>query len=124
MTHHEALVILESAERTHRLPRSRGGHGHPLTLRCFVAALADNAKGLGYSRKDFLNQWKGIFPGLLKNGYVRVEPQDCGMDYLTLTAGGQSTLDRWNREGCQTHAQAPNRKHACQAPSLRQKDAA
>jgi hypothetical protein len=125
MTHHEALVILESAERRHRLAPSKGGHGHPLTLRCFMSALRINAQPLGYSPKEFLNQWKSIFPGLLKHGYVRVEPQeDCGLDYLTLTSGGRTTLDRWNREGCPSHAQAPNRRHACQAPRLCQKDTA
>src|SRR5580698_7420111 len=98
MTHHEALVILDSAERVHRLPRSKGGHGHPLTVRCFTSALNLNAQACGYSPKDFRNQWKKVLPALVRSGYARVEAQgDCDFILLSLTDGGRAVLDRWNR---------------------------
>jgi len=123
MTNHEALVILDSAERTHRLPRSKGGHGHPLTMRCFTAALNLNARACGYAPVDFRNQWKTVLPSLMRNGYVRVESEaSCDMVLLTLTNGGRAILDRWNSEGCESHP-APNPK-PCHAPALREKDAA
>jgi len=124
MTHHEALVILDSAERTHRLPRSKGGHGHPLTLRCFTSALNYNARSCGYTPTEFRHQWKTVLPALARNGYVRVEAQgDCGFVLLSMTDGGRAVLDRWNHEGCESHP-APNQPKPCHASTLREKDAA
>lgn len=124
MTHHEALVILDSAERRHLLPISKGGHGHPLTKQCFLAALNLNARACGYAPVDFRNQWKQVLPALARNGYVRVEAQgDCGIALLAMTKGGHATLDRWNREGCASHP-APNQPHPCHAPEIRRKQAA
>ena len=124
MQHHEALVILNSAERTHRLPRSQGGHGHPLTVRCFMSALNLNARICGYAPTDFRNQFKQVLPALQRNGYVRIEALgDCGFVLLEMTSGGRAVLDRWNREGCESHA-APNQPKPCHAPILREREAA
>jgi hypothetical protein len=124
VTHHEALVILESAEINHRKPPAKGGHGHPLTLQCFMGALKLNARACGYSPADFLNQWKAVLPGLLRNGYVHLDAQaHCGISFLSLTKAGRITLDRWNTEGCESH-RATREVKPCSAPEIRDKVAA
>jgi hypothetical protein len=104
MTIHEALVILESAELVHKAPRSEGGHGHRLYLECFYNALGDNAAAAGYTPKAFYNQWTAIFPRLERQGLIRIVAEPgCGLRRLSMTPAGRALLEKWDREGCQSH---------------------
>lgn len=99
MTFHTALVILDSAERSHKEE-----HHHALTLHCFLTALRDNAKAAGYTPLEFTKQWTRILPKLQSAGLVKIGTVDrCGRAHLNMTIGGRATLEHWNANGCESH---------------------
>jgi hypothetical protein len=119
MTFHAALVILDSAEKTHRIE-----HRHALTLECFLTALKDNAEPLGYTPLEFSKQWTRMLPDLLKHNLIRVgEPDRCGRTHLSMTVQGKGLLEYWNLNGCESHRKGrgfgANKKSRCVAPEIR-----
>jgi hypothetical protein len=120
MTYHTALVILDSAQKTHRVE-----HRHALTLDCFISALRDNADAAGYEPLEFTKQWTRILPKLLKNNFIKIGEEDsCGRKHLSLTLQGKGMLEYWNLHGCQSHqrrGQTREQAAKCVAPILHQR---
>jgi len=103
MTLHEMLAVLDSAQREHLKPESEGGHGGPLEFGCFIQALGENARALGYPLGYLRHQFETKIESLVAKGWLEEHDDQCGHRVLVLTVKGIGQLEAWNRNGCESH---------------------
>jgi hypothetical protein len=122
MTYHEMLAVLSIAQESHVKPEDQGGHNGPLTIHCFLEALADNAKTIGFPPGYLTTQFKSRFSHLVTKGWVRICDDRCGGNHFELSEAGVKQLAEWNEHGCESHTKKAGRKPAagrdCAAPDV------
>ena len=123
MTYHEMLAVVQIAQEAHARPEDEGGHNDPtLNLHCFLTALRDNTKLLGYPPGHLLHQFKLKFAIFVKKGWLKICDERCGGDHFALTEKGCTQLEEWNREGCAEHSKKARGRYqewrGCAAPEV------